>query len=271
VGIDHWWSDDFSNKLELIHKNIWSAGPNLIFSSRLSDGSVSDAGYLKFSEIKLATRWGRKEKFLYGAFDRYSVGTKSPVFGSVITLGLKGVLESQYNYQKAMIYMQDKIFINPFGYSMVVLMAGKIWGKVPFPALELHNGNETYLYFEDAFNLMNFLEYASDQYVSGSVTHHFNGLFFNHIPLFRKLKFREVISIRGVAGTLDPVHDEVMVFPTTLGALPKPYFESSVGVENILNLIRIDAIYRLTNLNRTAAGLNNIRNFGIGLSLNFTF
>jgi hypothetical protein len=271
LGLEHWWSDGFSNKLEFIHKNIWSASSNLGFEIPAQDGTLRNAGYVKFSEVKLSTRWGRKEKFLYGAFDRYSVGTKSPVFGAVAILGLKGTLGSQYNYQKAMVFMQDKIFLNPFGYSMVLLMAGKVWGTVPFPVLELHNGNETYLYDDNAFNLMNFLEYASDQYVSGSVTHHFNGLFFNHIPLFRKLKFREVISLRGVAGNLDPAHTTLMTFPNTLGALPKPYFESSIGIENILNLIRIDAIYRLTNLDRTAAGINNIRNFGIGLSLNFTF
>ena len=50
---------------------------------------------------------------------------------------------------------------------------------------------------------MNYGEFVSDEYHQYFIIHHhFDGLFFNHIPLFRKLKWREVGYVRGAIGTL---------------------------------------------------------------------
>ena len=67
---------------------------------------------------------------------------------------------------------------------------GKILGNVPYPLLEVHMGNESYYYTQRAFNLMNYFEFVSDQYVSLKLRHYFEGLFFNRIPLVQKLKWR---------------------------------------------------------------------------------
>jgi hypothetical protein len=85
----------------------------------------------------------------------------------------------------------------------------------------------------------------------------------------RRLKWRELASVKAVYGTLSDENKEQIIFPTSLSGLPKPYAEMSVGVENIFKVVRIDAIWRLTNLSKN----NNsaVRNFGIAASLNFTF
>ncbi|MCB0481262.1 MAG: carboxypeptidase-like regulatory domain-containing protein [Flavobacteriales bacterium] len=270
VALDHWWFDGFQNKIELNHRNLWSVSDLLKFQTVNDANDTNNINYLRFSEIKLGVRLSIQERFVLGAFDRYSLGSKLPAFGVTATFGLKGVLQSQYEYQKIFVYMTDKIFLEPMGYATIVIGAGKIWGAVPFPILELHNGNETYFYDPLAFNLMNYYEFASDQYIEAGITHHFNGMFLNKIPLMRRLKWRELMTLKGVAGTLSPQNANDVLFPGSLSALPKPYFEMGVGIENIFKFIRVDGMWRLTNLNKNNT-TNKIRNFGATISLQFAF
>jgi hypothetical protein len=48
-----------------------------------------------------------------------------------------------------------------------------------------------------------------------------------------------------------------------------PYLEAGVGVENILKVIRIDAIWRITHLDDTRN--RNVPKFGLFASLFFSF
>ena len=116
---------------------------------------------------------------------------------------------------------------------------------------------------------MNYLEYASDEWVEVALTHHFNGVFLNKIPLLKKLQWREVVSVRGVAGRLSQLSKDQIIFPTSMIGLPKPYVEMSAGVENIFKIIRVDAMWRLTNLSKD--NKSPARNFGLAISLNFSF
>ncbi len=59
------------------------------------------------------------------------------------------------------------------------------------------------MFDEYAYNLMNYYEFASDEYLSMYLTHHFDGFFLNHIPLMRKLKWREVAFAKAVIGTMN--------------------------------------------------------------------
>ena len=65
----------------------------------------------------------------------------------------------------------------------------------------------------------------------------------------RKLKWREVASVRSAIGNLGDRHASEMVYPEDLFNLNKPYLEAGVGIENIFKLFRVDALWRLTYLN----------------------
>lgn len=219
------------------------------------------------TEARLNIRFAYKEKFVSGDFTRISLGTKWPVIQLNYAKSLPNAFGGEYDYQKVAINLTDRVRITPIlGYTDYMIQAGKIFGTVPFPLLELHGGNETYVYDHYAYNMMKYYEFGSDQYVSAGIFHHFEGLFLNKIPLLKRLKWREVVTAKAVWGTVDQKNRNVLIFPTSLRALDNgPYVEATAGIENIFKLFRLDALWRATY-----QGPKFWDNFGIKFSFHLT-
>lgn len=119
---------------------------------------------------------------------------------------------------------------------------------------------------------MNAMEFMNDEYASWDVTYYLNGFLFNRVPLLKKLKWREVLSFRGLYGNLSDknnptVSNDLFRFPVTTSYMgDTPYMEVGVGVENILKVIRLDYVWRLTYRN-----LPGIDKSGLRISLHMTF
>jgi hypothetical protein len=166
-------------------------------------------------------------------------------------MGIKGIAGSQYNYQKVNAEV-SQIWINRTGRTQYRLFAGKIFGQVPYPLLELHKGNQGLIFNRYAFNMMNEFEIVSDEYAGLWVEHHLEGKFLNLIPLIKKLKWREVFTFKGLAGRLDPQNTQYLQLAEGMRGLNNGtdrygyYAEAGVGIENIFALGRIDFLWRLT-------------------------
>lgn len=247
LGYEVEYFPGLSSKVEFNRRDIWSVGA-IPFQREFPDGT-RNVNRISTAELRLTTRIAIDEKFISGDLDRVSLGTKNPVIRAEAAFGIKGFLGGDYEYQRASINIQDRIAFNPIGQSDITIEVGKIWGNLPFPLLQLYSGNETYFYDAYAFNLMNFYEFVGDEWLTLFWVHHFNGLLFNKVPLFRKLKWREVASLRGAVGNLSDRHRSEMVFPDGLYTLDRPYFEGGIGIENILKIFRVDALWRLSYLN----------------------
>lgn len=239
-------------------------GDTLTKSSRFTNTTIS--AKLRFSYHEL---------FLINDHDRISLGA---LRGPNVTLeykrGLKGVLEGNFNYDELNISIAQKAKIGVFGNSYYTVRFGQIWGTLPYPILSVHRGNESFISSTTAFNLMNFFEFASDRYVSVFYEHHFEGLLMNRVPILRKGKLRSFAGFRGVLGdmseanrnllpNLDEQNRNVSDFET-LNKLP--YMELNYGIENIFKLGRIEAIHRLSHLQKPG-----VSPFGIKVSLQLEF
>ncbi len=255
----------FSTGLGYNRRDIWSVG-SIPFQQEVSDGSLQNVNRISTSEVRVSARLAVDEKFINGELDRVSLGTKYPLLRAEAVFGINGFLEGEYEYQRVSLNIQDRIEFSPLGVSDITLEVGKIWGTLPFPLLQLYSGNETYFYDAYAFNLMNFYEFVGDEWATLFWVHHFNGLLFNKVPLFRKLKWREVATLRAAIGDLSDRHRSEMVFPQDLFNLNKPYAEAGIGVENILKLFRVDALWRLTYLDNP-----DVVPFGLRLTFQFDF
>jgi hypothetical protein len=181
---------------------------------------------------------------------------------------LQNAFRGEYDYQKVVLNVSDRIrLISLLGYTDYTAEVGKIFGAVPYPLMELHGGNETYVYDYMSFNMMKYYEFASDQYASVGVFHHFEGLLFNKVPLLKKLKWREVVTCKALWGSVNEKNRKTLIFPTTLNALGnEPYVEITAGIENIFKVFRIDALWRSTYLRPKA-----IDNFGVKFGFQLAF
>lgn len=247
ASLEREWFYGFSNKITLENRLLKPLG-KLTYERFDDTNTVQSINSITTSEISLYTRFAYKEKFLAGEIDRVSLGTNWPTLDLNLTLGLKDVMGGDYNYQKASFRIKDKVRLGIFGYAYIWADVSKVWGNLPYPLLILHQGNETFFYDETAFNTMNFFEFVSDQSLSGSITWHMDGFFLNKIPLFRKLKWREVVSAKGVIGSFSPANENALLLPENTYTLKAPFGEAAVGIENIFKFLRLDMLYRLSYL-----------------------
>lgn len=234
---------------------------------------------LTTAEFSTELRWAPNEKFYQGKSFRIPLPNRYPIFTLRGITGVKGIANSQYNYQNLSLNIYKMCYLGVLGYSEVVLEGSNIFGShLPYPLLSIHRANQTYAYQLESYNLMNFLEFVSDHYVGLNIDHNFNGFIFNKIPLFKKLKWREVLAGKILYGGLRPENNPAnnpdliqfskytdgSSFTYTLGR--EPYIEGSVGISNIFKLVRVDLVRRFTYLNNPG-----VANWGIRTRVRFDF
>lgn len=262
---EHEWFQGLSNKLNFMYKEIIPLGQDAVqVYNELGDLVTLES--IPFSEVSIETRFAHREKSILGDFDKFTLGSKYPIIGFQYSYGIPDLFGSQYQYHKIQFGIKHWFNVMNIGWSKYIIETGKIWGTLPFPLLTLHPGNESFIFDEYAFNLMNFFEFISDQYVSVYYTHHFDGFFLNHIPLMRKLKWREVGFVKGVIGNMSTQNKEYNELPSISHTLEKPYLEAGVGIENIFKVFRIDGIWRLSHYDN-----QEVKKFAIFGSFYFAF
>ena len=260
------WVKGFDTKLTFTTRNIYPIAPS-IYIQNLADGTQQKMFRITTSEVKLGVRFAYHDNYIDGSFTRVSVGTKAPVIQFLYVEGLKGVFGSQYQYRKFSLNIDDRVRFGAFGYTNYICEVGKTWGKVPYTLMTIHAGNETYVYDWSAFNMMNYFEFVSDQYATATLIHHFEGFFLNHIPLMRKLKWREVGTFKFLVGNVRDENRNELVFPSDLYTLNRgPYMEAGAGIENIFKFFRVDCFWRLNYLDHP-----DVSPVGLRISLQVLF
>ncbi len=213
---------------------------------------------LTTTEIGLMLRYAPNEKFYDGATYRTPVLTKYPIFELMYDAGVKGLMKGEYTYHSLRLKVRKAFFLSPIGWGIGVVEAGRVFGQAPYPLLMIHRANQSYSYQLESYNLMNFLEFISDQYVSVNYFHNFGGVFLGRVPLLKKLKWREVLSIKALWGNIGTDNrpddtNSLLNFPVLDDGTPmsytlerKPYLEGSVGIANIFRVVRVDVVRRFT-------------------------
>lgn len=273
----HEFENHFSYSFGLNRLGQTPAG-SLYFINLDNNNQPQNINRLISTDFTVGLRYAPNEQFYQGKIYRVPIPSKSPVFSLDYDAGLKNVLGSQYNYQKLHARIDKRFYLSQLGWSDVTVEGGRTFGQVPYPLLNIFRANQTYAYDIYSYNLMNFLEFVSDRYASLNIDQHFNGFFFNKIPLLKKLKWRETASLKAIYGGLgsqnDPsIHPSLYQFPVTSTGQPityalgkTPYVEGSVGIENIFKFVRIDLVRRFTYLDHP-----EVSKWGIRTLVQFNF
>ena len=229
------------------------------------------------SEVTFGFRFAPNERFIQGREKRTQIFNQYPILTAQVTQGFKGVLGSQFQYTKARVNLFKQFQWLTWGKTNLVLDMSKTWGDVPYIMQDIPIGNQTYAYELRSFNLMNWLEFASDRYIAFNFDHFWYGFFFNRIPLIKDLKIREVMSFKAVYGRMSDernpfLNPGIMQFsPDVFGEQATylfqkniPYMEASIGVSNILKLLRIDVVKRFNYLeHNNVPSLFGVKGLGI--------
>ena len=220
------------------------------------------------------------KQFIQGRQYRTPIINEYPIIRLKYTTSIKGFLGSQYGFHKVEAGFFKRFNMSTLGHVNIGIEGGKIFGELPYISLFVPRANQSFAYQRESFNMMNFMEFAADAYVFLRAEQFFKGFFFNKIPLFRKLKLREVASFKMVLGKLSDENDPTLntdlpAFMTNDDGIPltydfggTPYMEGSIGITNIFKVLRIDMVKRLNYLeNPEIPSLFGVK--GLGLRMRF--
>jgi len=273
------WFSGFGNIFRVREKSISGIDRNPFrqngFEEAPPDEGIVDA--INTVEVGVATRLAINEKFIQGRFSRSQIKTTAPVFYFEYTYS-PDVFQNDYEYHKLYFSAVKRFKLGIFGMTDTEIEAAKVFGTVAYPLLDIHRGNESFTYDDRSYNMMNFLEFASDQSVAFMYTHHFNGLLTSQIPLLDRFKLRAVTSGKILFGSLneanrDSTDDNLLILPERMGWLnDQPYVEVSAGLENIVKLFRLELVKRLTYLdNEDVTDFMGVKGLALRFKLQIMF
>lgn len=235
-------------------------------------------GKIRTTEASIELRYAPGETYVNTKQRRLKINYDPPVFTLSHTVGVKGVVGGDYNYNFTEASVYKRFWLNSWGKLDVTLKGGIQWNKVPFPLLIMPAANLSYIVEDETFNMINNMEFLNDRYASLDVSWDLNGKIFNRIPLIKKLKWREWLGVKVLWGTLtdknnptlaanagDPL---LMQFPEGSYVMDphRPYIELIAGIHNIFKIFHVQFVHRL-NYN----GLPTAKKNGVRLMMRFTF
>ena len=232
-------------RLGASYRTLKSASPETFNLDYWIDESTTiKESELTQSELDFSIRYTPNRKTIgYGVERNEVTDTYSTLFLNY-SRGIKGLFNSDFDYQKVQLYYRQPILIGGFGRMFTSFEVGKTFGEVPLGLLNIVPGNQSYFTIEGTYSLLDYYEFVTDTYASLHIEHSFNGRLFSRIPLLRKLNLREIVGVKGVWGEISDKNKALSASTINYVAPTKGYYEYSVGVGNIFKVFRIDFSWR---------------------------
>ncbi len=266
------YTKEFQNRMTFSLQYVnWQqeAAGSLYFEK--SDGSRIKN--LSTDEISLNWRYAPGERFMQNKTHRTYNNNQAWDFNLKATAGFnQGYSTSTINYQKLEMLVKKRFYIPPFGEIHTFLTGGYLLGNVPYPYLFIPQGNQSYRFSVSMYNMMNFMEFASDKYIALTIDYHMKGFLLNRIPWIRQMYLREVFGFKMIYGSirdqnLPQNNSGLLQFPVDKNGRSivnafghDPYIEASVGLINVVSLFRVDLVKRFTYRD-----LPHVRADGLGI------
>ena len=255
---------------ETSDRSCWT---NFSHSSVLPPPGGSTVASRKFrtTELRAELRFAPGETFINTKQRRLPINLDAPVFTVSHTMGFDGFLGGQYKYNLTEASIYKRFWLKSWGKLDMIAKGSYQWDKVPYPLLIMPETNLSYIMQDYTFTLINNMEFLNDRYASAMVFWDLNGKIFNRIPLLKKLKWREWLSVKCLWGELSDKNNPLlaqnagdpllMYFPegSYIMDSKKPYWELSAGIHNIFKIVHVEYIRRLNYNELPTAHKHGIR------------
>ncbi|PKQ61428.1 hypothetical protein BZG02_15865 [Labilibaculum filiforme] len=123
---------------------------------------------------------------------------------------------------------------------------GYLLGDAPFDLLDMPVGSMSLGYAKYRFNLLHHASFAHNLYTNTHLHINGGGIILNRIPLVKKLKLREIVSLKIHHGKLNHSYKGVFDLPDYYENNKKsPYGEIGFGLANIFKILRVEYVRQL--------------------------
>ncbi|MEZ4915851.1 MAG: DUF5686 family protein [Chitinophagales bacterium] len=251
------WVKGYTTQIKLGPKAFYAVPGVFDFEKNNTDGTTEFVEKINVAEISINQHFGFGQTFYENKYYRFPGFSKKPVIDLDYTVALKNILGSDYNYHKLELKYYHRLS-SKIGYTLLNANAGKIFGKLPYTLMFIPMANQSFYFNVRAYQLMNEFEFVADEYASLWVEHHFDGAIFNKIPGINKLKLRSLISAKGLIGNAKKANINEFKLPAEMSTLENWYVEVGFGIENILQMLRFDFYWRLTQRDKPG-----VQKFGV--------
>lgn len=243
------WTENLESQL---HFSLGRMGYGLPTSNYAAQPSF------RYARIGATFRLGWGEKKVDSYFHRIHVYSHLPVVfinGEVGSYQLEGRASYEL-FSRLRLMVKQNVPLGVAGELNYLLEGGILFGKVPYPLLTHFGSNASYAYQQEHFAMMQSNAYAADNYLTLHAQWNGKGCLFDLIPGIQRLNLRELVMVKMLWGGLREQHEAVIPMP--LDAMGNrlynqanvPYVEVGVGLGNILRLIDIYSIWRVTHMHQ---------------------
>jgi hypothetical protein len=205
--------------------------------------SATAFGRSKAAVLSLSLSYKPGQRYITRPDGKYNMGSKWPTFNVQGRLAVPHLLGADVRYLLLQGSVRHTRQFGLLGTSSVQAVVGGFVGKqegMTFADYRHFSGNRTLLASNfSEFQLLDYYQYSTRaSYFEGHFDHHFNGFFFNRLPLLRSLKWQEVVSLN-------------YLHTAQIGH----YLELGAGIEHIFKIVRVDFYTGLQSGERVGTGV----------------
>lgn len=279
------WEWENGMRLNAQLRREWNEGAGALFYQTLDNG-IECEGYqvdgndvlcmpdaegqmkhrITFAEATVSLNYQPGATYVNTKQRRVATNHDAPILGLSHTVGVKGILGSEYNYNFTEATVYKRFWLHSWGKLDCMFKGGVQWNKVPYPFLIMPAANLSYIMENNTFNLINNMEFLNDRYASAMISWDMNGKLLNRIPLIKKLKWREFVGVNMLWGTLSDKNNPFLArnaadpmlmyfsgqykngqfqYISHVMNRRRPYFELVVGLHNIFKLVHLEYVHRM--------------------------
>lgn len=232
---------------------------------RLGSDYVETVDKITTSDVGVTLRYAVDEGYDQYKRRKKSTTMESPVFFLSHIIGLKDVFGSDVSYQRTEFSAQKRFRLGSAGRLDAVGEVSKVWNQVPFPLLTFNNQRYRHLIESNLFVLNDAFEFMADEMYTVRATFVGDDLLLSKVSFLNKLKVKELLTVRASYGRLSDKNrpsatNNLLRFPTNsfeYGSVP--YVEGTIGLTNILGLLRVEYVHRFTYRDHPDALLGKVR------------
>ena len=226
--------------------------------------------HLITSDVGISLRYAFGESYEQYRRRRRSTSPNSPVLFLTHTVGIDGFLGSEVGYHRTQFSAQKRFPIGTAGRLDVVGEAVRVWNAVPFPLLAYNNQNIVHIIESPRFFLNHATEFMADEVYTARFTFVGDNLLFSRIPFVGdRLRIRELLAVRASYGRLSSRnYDSMFAFPPHSRQYGnRPFVEGSIGLTNILGILRVEYVHRFTYRDLPQGSLGKLGMVRVDLTL----